>query len=82
MIQNKVNEAMKKATGQQTALTEQDGSAIRLDNVDLSTMNKIDKTGFYYLYNPTNSPDPDNQSGYAIVTVSYTHLTLPTKRIV
>ncbi|EEE48393.1 MULTISPECIES: BppU family phage baseplate upper protein [Staphylococcus] len=67
MIQNKVNEAMKKATGQQTALTEQDGSAIRLDNVDLSTMNKIDKTGFYYLYNPTNSPDPDNQSGYAIV---------------
>lgn len=67
MIQNKVNEAMKKATGQQTALTEQDGSAIRLDNVDLSTMNKIDKTGFYYLYNPINSPDPDNQSGYAIV---------------
>lgn len=67
MIQNKVNEAMKKATGQQTALTEQDGSAIRLDNVDLSSMNKIDKTGFYYLYNPTNSPDPDNQSGYAIV---------------
>ena len=67
MIQNKVNEAMKKATGQQTARTEQDGSAIRLDNVDLSTMNKIDKTGFYYLYNPTNSPDPDNQSGYAIV---------------
>ncbi|PMC20162.1 hypothetical protein CJ235_00390 [Staphylococcus pettenkoferi] len=67
MIQNKVNEAMKKATGQQTALTEQDGSAIRLDNVDLSTMNKIDKTGFYYLYNPTNSPDPDNKSGYAIV---------------
>ncbi|MGW9992492.1 BppU family phage baseplate upper protein [Staphylococcus capitis] len=67
MIQNKVNEAMKKATGQQTALTEQDGSAIRLDNVDLSTMNKIDKTGSYYLYNPTNSPDPDNQSGYAIV---------------
>lgn len=67
MIQNKVNEAMKKVTGQQTALTEQDGSAIRLDNVDLSTMDKIDKTGFYYLYNPTNSPDPDNQSGYAIV---------------
>lgn len=67
MIQNKVNEAIKNATGQQTALTEQDGSAIRLDNVDLSTMNKIDKTGFYYLYNPTNSPDPDNQSGYAIV---------------
>ncbi|MFM0831972.1 hypothetical protein Q1J33_11800 [Staphylococcus epidermidis] len=67
MIQNKVNEAMKKVTGQQTALTEQDGSAIRLDNVDLSTMDKIDKTGFYYLYNPTNSPGPDNQSGYAIV---------------
>ncbi|MDT0741634.1 BppU family phage baseplate upper protein [Staphylococcus epidermidis] len=67
MIQNKVNEAIKNATGQQTALTEQDGSAIRLDNVDLSTMNKIYKTGFYYLYNPTNSPDPDNQSGYAIV---------------
>lgn len=67
MIQNKVNEAMKKVTGQQTALTEQDGSAIRLDNVDLSSMDKIDKTGFYYLYNPTNSPDPDNQSGYAIV---------------
>lgn len=67
LIQNKVNEAIKNATGQQTALTEQDGSAIRLDNVDLSTMNKIDKTGFYYLYNPTNSPDPDNQSGYAIV---------------
>lgn len=67
MIQNKVNEAIKNATGQQTALTEQDGSAIRLDNVDLSTMNKIDKTGFYYLYNPTNSPDTDNQSGYAIV---------------
>lgn len=67
MIQNKVNEAIKNVTGQQTALTEQDGSAIRLDNVDLSTMDKIDKTGFYYLYNPTNSPDPDNQSGYAIV---------------
>lgn len=67
MIQNKVNEAMKKVTGQSTPLTEEGGEAIRLDNVDLSTMNKIDKTGFYYLYNPTNSPDPDNQSGYAIV---------------
>lgn len=67
LIQNKVNEAIKNATGQQTPLTESDGAAIRLDDVDLSTMNKIDKTGFYYLYNPTNSPDPDNQSGYAIV---------------
>ena len=67
LIQNKVNEAIKNATGQSTPLTEEGGAAIRLDNVDLSTMNKIDKTGFYYLYNPTNSPDPDNQSGYAIV---------------
>ena len=67
MIQNKVNEAIKNATGQLSALTEAEGFAIRLDNVDLSTMSKIDKTGFYYLYNPTNSPDPDNQSGYAIV---------------
>ena len=67
LIQNKVNEAIKSATGQLSALTEAEGFAIRLDNVDLSTMNKIDKTGFYYLYNPTNSPDPDNQSGYAIV---------------
>lgn len=67
LIQNKVNEAIKNATGQQTPLTESDGAAIRLDDVDLSTMNKIDKTGFYYLYNPTNSPDTDNQSGYAIV---------------
>ena len=67
LIQNKVNEAINKAMGQQIPLTESDGAAIRLDNVDLSTMNKIDKTGFYYLYNPTNSPDPDNQSGYAIV---------------
>ena len=46
LIQNKVNEAIKNATGQQTPLTESDGAAIRLDNVDLSTMNKIDKTGF------------------------------------
>ena len=67
LIQNKVNEAIKSATGQLSALTEAEGFAIRLDNVDLSTMSKIDKTGFYYLYNPTNSPDPDNQSGYAIV---------------
>ena len=67
LIQNKVNEAIKNATGQSTPLTEEGGAAIRLDNVDLSTMNKIDKTGFYYIYNPTNSPDPDNQSGYAIV---------------
>ncbi|MGE7426526.1 BppU family phage baseplate upper protein, partial [Staphylococcus capitis] len=67
LIQNKVNEAIKSATGQLSALTEAEGFAIRLDNVDLSTMDKIDKTGFYYLYNPTNSPDPDNQSGYAIV---------------
>ncbi|MFL1625467.1 BppU family phage baseplate upper protein [Staphylococcus capitis] len=67
LIQSKVNEAIKSATGQLSALTESDGAAIRLDNVDLSTMNKIDKTGFYYIYNPTNSPDPDNQSGYAIV---------------
>lgn len=67
LIQSKVNEAIKSATGQLSALTESDGAAIRLDNVDLSTMNKIDKTGFYYLYNPTNSPDTDNQSGYAIV---------------
>ena len=67
LIQNKVNEAIKNATGQSTPLTEEGGAAIRLDNVDLSTMNKIDKTGFYYLYNPTNSPDTDNQSGYAIV---------------
>ena len=29
-------------------------------------MDKIDKTGFTTLQ-PTNSPDPDNQSGYAIV---------------
>ena len=46
LIQNKVNEAIKNATGQSTPLTEEGGAAIRLDNVDLSTMNKIDKTGF------------------------------------
>lgn len=46
LIQNKVNEAIKSATGQLSALTEAEGFAIRLDNVDLSTMDKIDKTGF------------------------------------
>ena len=46
LIQNKVNEAIKSATGQLSALTEAEGFAIRLDDVDLSTMSKIDKTGF------------------------------------
>ena len=30
-------------------------------------MSGIDASGFYYAYNPVNSPDPNNQSGYLFV---------------
>ena len=30
-------------------------------------MSGIDASGFYYAYNPVNSPDPNNQSGYLLV---------------
>ena len=46
LIQNKVNEAIKECHRSIISTYRSRRFAIRLNNVDLSTMSKIDKTGF------------------------------------
>ena len=67
MIKEKVDEALANATLQRFAFTDDNGYIPRIDNPDFDTMSGIDASGFYYAYNPVNSPDPNNQSGYLLV---------------
>ena len=67
IIKEKVNEAVANASLQRFAFTDNDGYIPRIDSPDLHTMSGIESSGFYYAYNPVNSPDPDNQSGYLFV---------------
>ena len=67
MIKEKVDEALANATLQGFTFTDDNGYIPRIDNPDFSTMSGIDASGFYYAYNPINSPDPNNQSGYIFV---------------
>ena len=67
MIKEKVDEALANAQLQRFAFTDDNGYIPRIDNPDLYTMSGIDASGFYYAYNPVNSPDRNNQSGYLLV---------------
>ena len=67
IIKEKVDEALASASLQRFAFTDNDGYIPRIDNPDLYTMSGIDASGFYYAYNPVNSPDSNNQSGYLLV---------------
>ena len=67
IIKEKVDEALANATLQRFTFTDNNGYIPRIDNPDLYTMSGIDASGFYYAYNPVNSPDPNNQSGYLLV---------------
>lgn len=67
IIKEKVDEALANAQLQRFAFTDDSGYIPRIDNPDFFTMSGIDESGFYYAYNPINSPDPDNQSGYLLV---------------
>lgn len=67
IIKEKVDEALANAQLQRFAFTDDNGYIPRIDNPDLYTMSGIDASGFYYAYNPVNSPDPNNQSGYLLV---------------
>ena len=67
IIKEKVDEALANAQLQRFAFTDDNGYIPRIDNPDLYTMSGIDTSGFYYAYNPVNSPDPNNQSGYLLV---------------
>lgn len=67
IIKEKVDEALSNAQLQRFTFTDDNGYITRIDNPDLYTMSGIDASGFYYAYNPVNSPDPNNQSGYLFV---------------
>ena len=67
IIKEKVDEALANAQLQRFAFTDDNGYIPRIDNPDFDTMSGIDTSGFYYAYNPINSPDPNNQSGYLFV---------------
>lgn len=67
IIKEKVDEALASASLQRFAFTDNNGYIPRIDNPDLYTMSGIDASGFYYAYNPVNSPDRNNQSGYLLV---------------
>lgn len=67
IIKEKVDEALANAQLQHFTFTDDNGYIPRIDNPDLYTMSGIDASGFYYAYNPVNSPDPNNQSGYLLV---------------
>ncbi|WP_394867740.1 BppU family phage baseplate upper protein [Staphylococcus haemolyticus] len=67
IIKEKVDEAVANASLQRFTFTDNDGYIPRIDSPDLHTMSGIESSGFYYAYNPVNSPDPDNQSGYLFV---------------
>ena len=67
IIKEKVDEALANAQLQRFTFTDDNGYIPRIDNPDLYTMSGIDASGFYYAYNPVNSPDPNNQSGYLLV---------------
>lgn len=53
---------------QKTALTQENGATIPVYDLDFDNPTQITKSGFYYLYNPTNGPI--NKNGMLIV--SYT----------
>lgn len=67
IIKEKVDEALANAQLQRFEFTDDNGYIPRIDNPDFDTMSGIDASGFYYAYNPVNSPDPNNQSGYLLV---------------
>ena len=67
IIKEKVDEALANTQLQHFTFTDDNGYIPRIDNPDLYTMSGIDTSGFYYAYNPVNSPDPNNQSGYLFV---------------
>ena len=50
-----------------SSLFDSDGFIPSIENLDLETMDKVDKTGFYYINNPINSPDETNDNGYLLV---------------
>ena len=57
IIKEKVDEAVANASLQRFAFTDNDGYIPRIDSPDLHTMSGIESSGFYYAYNPVNSPD-------------------------
>lgn len=50
-----------------SSLFDSDGFIPSIENLDLETMDKVDRTGFYYINTPVNSPDEANDNGYLLV---------------
>lgn len=50
-----------------SSLFDSNGFMPSIENLDMDAMDKIDKTGFYYINNPINSPDETNDNGYLLV---------------
>ena len=55
---------------QKHKLTTDEGNIISVtDTVDMNTLSGLDKTGFYYCSNITNSPDSESTTGYINVYI-------------
>ena len=50
-----------------SSLFDTDGFIPLIENLDLKTMDEVDRTGFYYINSPINSPDGTNDNGYLLV---------------
>ncbi|WP_222123050.1 pyocin knob domain-containing protein, partial [Staphylococcus saprophyticus] len=46
------------------SLTDDSGYVSRIDNLDMESMTGITTSGWFYIYQPINSPDEDSQNGY------------------
>lgn len=64
LLEQKVNEKINEVLENRYALTDDNGYIPRKDNLDMESMTGITKSGWFYIYQPINSPDDDNQSGY------------------
>ncbi|WP_181445762.1 BppU family phage baseplate upper protein [Staphylococcus saprophyticus] len=64
IITAKVQEKVDAIISQKYVLTDEKGYIPRLDDLDMEVMNGINKSGWFYVYAPVNSPDEDNGNGY------------------
>ncbi|MDW3933618.1 BppU family phage baseplate upper protein [Staphylococcus saprophyticus] len=64
LLEQKVTEKVNEVLSSKYSLTDDSGYVSRIDNLDMESMTGITTSGWFYIYQPINSPDEDSQNGY------------------